>query len=435
MIVSGKQGVVLIVTFLLGLGLTAQESEDKPRFFDNWKIKPVVATQFWATYTTNAQLFDRDSMRYIDVDGRLNFSLRRTRLGAKVNAGEDVTLNLIAAIDNVGRDILSGQPGGANNGPFPQVQLWNAYVKWRLKSGSEAINLVIGYHLPHFSRESPTVWPSIGSLEKSQSQAYIRRHLTGKNPGRSVGISAGGILFERKERFLLHYSVGIFNSIFGSSVGNSAGIKSSPLVTGRLMVTFGEPESKEYSITHRFNALSRRTGLSIAVSGSYEGENDLFASSYAVSADFLYNWKNLNLSGEASLLYREGDREPDGQELRTFTTNAAVYALSLSYNIHLKKGHILEPGISYMHFDGADSRMDIEDALAVNASAGTNSYVDIGASYHVIPGKLKIDLHYIAQSGNQVESNPGDSINDFFFQSGFAIRRGDYIGAGVVFVL
>ena len=177
--VIGKSSFVLGIVCILGMTVTAQESDDKSKFFENWKVRPVVASQFWATYTTNAQLYDQDSMRYVDVDGRLNFSLRRTRLGAVVNAGDDVTLNLIAAVDNVGRDILAGQPGGANNGAFPQVQLWNAFVKWRLKSNSEVINVVVGYHLPHFSRESPTVWPSIGSLEKSQSQAYIRRHLSG----------------------------------------------------------------------------------------------------------------------------------------------------------------------------------------------------------------------------------------------------------------
>ena len=435
MVRIGKTVFALLAILVMVEGGLAQDSEEKKKFFDNWEIKPVVGAQFWSTYTTNAELFDRDSLRYIGVDGRLNFSLRRTRLGARIKAGENVTLVLVTAIDNVGRDILSGQTGGANNGAIPQVGVWNAFVNWRLKQGSEAFNLVIGYHVPHFSRESPTVWHAVSSFDKSQSQGYIRRHLTGKNPGRSMGLTLGGLLLENNDKLQLQYSLGVFNSIFGQAIGNSAGIKSSPLLTGRIMLAIGQPEKSIYSTFHRFNYLSKRNGLSLAISGSYEGQNELFTESYAFSFDALYNYGNLNLGGEIGLLYRSGQRVMVNQELRQFTTNAIVSSVSVSYNFQLPKGHLLEPSVTYMKFSGPSLLEEIRDALAVSASAGSNSYVDMGVSYHIIPGKLRIDLHYVSQSGNQVDSTPGDSINDFFFQSGFAIRRGDYIGAGVLFVL
>ena len=431
----GKLILATVVLWTVFDSVHAQESSAFKGFFDNWEVSPVAAAQMWSTYTLGAELYDRDSMRYVDVDDRLNFSLRRTRLGAKIKAGEAVTLNLIAAIDNVGRDILAGQPGGANNGAFPQVQLWNVFVKWRLKQESEAFNLVIGYHSPHFSRESPTAWNTVASLDKSQSQAYIRRHLTGKNPGRSMGVTFGGIALEGKDNLQFHYSIGVFNSIFGNAIGNSAGIKSSPLVTGRAMISFGQPESQSYSIGHKFNALSKRNGLSLAVSGSYEGQNELFMKSYASAFDFLYNHKRFNLSGEIAWLFREGTRVTEAGDLRMFRTNAYVLSTSFSYNIELTRGHILEPSVTYMRFSGPSSLTEVLDALSVSTSGGINEYVDLGLSYHIIPGKLKIDLHYVAQSGEALESNLGDSINDFFFQSGFAIRRGDYIGAGVMFVL
>ena len=428
--------ITLVIIGLAPLTANGQEAtNDGTGFFKNWSIKPVAATQFWASYTEGARLYEPDSMVYTDVDGRLNFVLRRTRIGAIIKPNEDITLNVIASMDNIGRDVLAGPTGGVNNGPFPNVGVWNVYVKWRLIKQSEALHVIFGYHSPHFSRESPTAWHAVNSMDKSFSQFYIRRHLTGKNPGRSPGISFGGMTKQGSSRIGLQYTAGLFNDIFTSGINNSAGVKSSPLLTGRVVLFYGDPESDSYKLGYRFNTFSKRKGISIGISSSHQGENDLFLSSYAFSIDLLLNYGPFNLGGEWAWLRRDGSRELDAGNIRDFTSTSGTGFIRASHNFPVFNEQIFELGITYMHFVGAEEAVRINDALSVGEAAGKNTAFDLAAIWHFLPGRIKAELHATFQDGKLGDAGQGIIVNDFFSQSGVGIQRGDYIGVSLIFVL
>ncbi|MEZ4951069.1 MAG: hypothetical protein R2784_17045 [Saprospiraceae bacterium] len=53
------------------------------------------------------KVFNTDSRAYEAVDDRINFQLRRTRIGLKGQPYENLSFNFTVAIDLVGRDLLS----------------------------------------------------------------------------------------------------------------------------------------------------------------------------------------------------------------------------------------------------------------------------------------------------------------------------------------
>ena len=76
---------------LLALAGFGQKIDSTTNFWSNWTFKPIVAGQMWVSYTEGARIYDPASMVYEDVDGRTNFVIRRTRLGAAVAPNENFT--------------------------------------------------------------------------------------------------------------------------------------------------------------------------------------------------------------------------------------------------------------------------------------------------------------------------------------------------------
>ena len=203
--------------------LWAQQNSEQPE--DWWKqikVKPTAVLQVWSTYTMGQQVYNETTGTYEQVGNRFNTQLRRSRFGMKGNAGQDLKFNLTLAVDLVGRDLLSGTEGGANNGGSPGPRLWNAYVLWRLVPKQEWLHLGIGYQVPQIGRESTTSAFRIPSMEKSWSQNYLRRHLVGTGPGRAMGVQLGGLLLpESGSPWSGRYDIGIYNPPNTALGGNS----------------------------------------------------------------------------------------------------------------------------------------------------------------------------------------------------------------------
>ena len=380
-----------------------------------------------------AKVFDEQLNAYEAVDNRLNFQVRRSRLGVKGKLTPNLKFNFTTAIDLVGRDLLAGTEAGSNNGSSPKLRLWNVYLQWQPIAGNKKLNLVSGYLLPQIGRESITSALRSNSLEKSWSQNYLRRHLTGIGPGRSLGINLGGLFIEDNRKINAAYHAGIFNPAFRDLGNNSVGNTYSPLFVGRFELFIGDPEIKDYKLSRKINHFGKRKGITLSASGAYQAQTELFNNNTALSFDALLNLDKLNIDGEWTLLSREGTRGQN-DSTKKLSTSASTGYLRVGYNLKLQQGLVLEPVAMFVFLNGATDSAEQEETAQLQAFAGIEYIYEAGFNLYFNPN-LKLSLHYTHRYGDAGDAAPGASFNNYFFQSGVgAIQRGNWLGLGIVAV-
>ncbi len=401
------------------VNLTAQESE-QPKLV----IKPTLALQLWSTYTDGQQLYDATFQQFESVDNRLNSSLHRSRAGIKGSYGNRWVYDFTASLDFVGQDVLSGNVGAFNNTASPKFRIWNALVQHKISKKSESFYWTFGYFTPLMSRESITSPFKVGSFEKAWSQNYIRRHVTGTGPGRIVGNNFGGLFKGANEKLAFDYNLGIWNSRLIGFSGNSAGEKFSPLLTYRLAVHIGDAESKKYSRGLTFNHKGQRKGVTLAVSGSRQGESDLWKNNTAFGVDLLANFGNLNLAGEWMKLERE---------VTNAKSSATTGFIKVGYYVPLANGKEFEPVLTYVFLDGARDERTQQLATAQGVFSGKDNYFEITLNYYA-SSKVRLSLAYTIRDGDQGEVPANEVINNYFQQGGVGtVQRGNYLGFGLLF--
>ena len=384
---------------------------------DDYHIEPFLALQLWSAYSFNQQEFDQEEKRYAPVDDRFSVLLRRARFGFRANPYPNWKFYLAMAYDQLGKDDRSALVGGGNNGSSPVITIWDAFLQWRLATGSEALHLTAGYFRPQLGRESITAAWASTSMEKSMSQYYQRQHLVGISNGRSVGVNLGGLLWKEGDPVGLNYNLGVF------APQAFSGVKFSPLFVGRAVLHLGDPEQTAYKIGYDVNYFNQRKGLSLALGGSWQGETDLFQAGYQASADWLFNWGPVNFDGEWSLLWREG---PSDLTYRSETGYAR-----LGYNLVVAEKYFLEPVFMWMAFRGATDAAGQADAAALKMYSGSEDTFNAGLNWYLHKKNLKLSLHYTWHAADPGAAGDGAKVNQYFSQSGMAVRRGNWVGLGV----
>lgn len=383
---------------------------------EDYKIQVNAGLQTWGTYTLGQKLVENTSVT--DLDNRLNFQTRRIRLGVKGQPHERLKFNITLASDFIGRDILSAAQGGTNNGALPDVRLWHAFIQYRLISD---IYVTVGKQAVQFSRENITAASASNSFEKAWSQNYIRRHLVGTGPGRTMGVNIG-TLKDINDKLSYSVDLGVYTpkSIDGNN--SSQGVKSSPLLASRLALYIGDKESEKYSTGHKVNYFGKRNGVTLAFSSAYSGGNDFLESNSAHAVDLLCNMADLNVSGEWAVLRRT----VDGLDQ---SASANVSFIRAGYNINVAEGKVLEPVVMLMQFNGAMEGAELESAIAARSTYGKDQMIEIGFNYYWSP-KVKV---YAFLNLNEGEAGDDYYANNNYFQNvsgGAFINRGNMIGMG-----
>jgi len=382
--------------------------------------------QFWSTYTLGAEVFNSDTGEYEQVDNRFNSEMHRSRIGFKGQPYENFKFSLVGAYDFVGRDVLAGTVGGANNGGNPFIRLWVAKVEWRL-SKNDAFNLTTGYFAPVVGKESNTSPARVTSMEKAWSQNYLRRHMTGSGPGRSPGVNIGGVVFNNENKFKLQYDVGIHSPQFISFSGNSGGAVASPLWAGKLTFDIGQPRGKGYSTGFKSNYFGKRNGANIALSGAIQGETDLFTQNLAYGIEYGFHYDIFNLDGEFHVLNRKGEINPE-QEIES---DATVWFSRASANINLKKGHVLVPYILAVQLSAAETEAEKVESAFLRSFSGIDNELSFGFEYNFNPD-FKVTLNYTRRTGERAGDVDQGTNNNLFQQGGVGnFRRGDWVGVGL----
>lgn len=426
---SMKAKTLLLLILSLPSILAAQDEQSNlAEKISDWNLKVGVAFQVWTTYTMGAETINPESAQFEAVDDRLNFQLHRSRLSFSGQPYKTIKFNLTSAYDFVGQDVLGGTEQPGNNGASPRLRLWNATVHWQLNPAHQKLNLTAGYFLPQIGRESITAALRSNSFEKAWSQNYLRRHLVGTGPGRVGGVNLGGLI-KTSDKFSYSYDVGVFNPSFANFGGTSAGREYSPLLVGRLVGYFGDPEMENYTLGHKVNYFGKRNGLSLALSVARQGENDIFSRNTAVGTDFLLNWQNISLDGEWTFLARETEVGP-----QTFSVNSSTGYLRLGINFTMKNGYVFEPVVMHVQYNGEEEAEDQIRALGLGSPSGTERITDFGVNLYFNPS-LKLSLFYTLRNGDSGELDDALQVNNFFTTpGGGSMRKGNMIGLGLAAV-
>lgn len=418
-----KSFVSILALLLWGAGLLGQGIQ-----FDQSKItiQPVMIFQGWAVYTSGTELYNELQQRYEPVDNRLNFQLRRTNFGFRGTAYDRFTFSFVGTADFVGRDVLSGAVGAANNGADPFFRLWIATLKWKALASSDLLHVTFGYMPPQVSRESISSGFRISSFEKSWSQNYIRRHTVGTGPGRAIGVNIGGMQNWEENKLAISYNIGLFNPTRATFGGNSTGVAHALLFAYRFAAHIGDPEFATYSMGRKSNYFGKRKGLTLAASGSQNGEMASWKTNRSYGFDILFNWSNFNLSGEWMRLFRGAATSVSSRSFAGF--------IRASYN--LPTGNVIfEPTLNYVFFQGETSQNGQDAARFLGMPYGEDHYWEIVLNAHFNPN-TKLSLAYVLRNGNPGFYELGSTANNYFFQGGVGpFHRGDYLGLGFVFIL
>ncbi len=421
-------GVFTICTLFVLDALWAQRDQkiDWKDKLAEYKIKLSAAGQFWATYTMVHEVYDQSDGRYEKAHNRIVTELHRSRWTLSGQPYELLKFNFTASLDFVGRDLLSGTVGAANNGVWPRIRAWNVYAQWRFFRRQDFLHLTIGFFPVQFGRESMTPALRVTSMEKSWSQNYIRRHLVGIGPGRASGINLGGLVRPENGSIAWSYNVGLYSPPYHSFLGNSVGILSSPLLSGRLALHMGDPEFEAYTLNRRINYFNERHGITLAFASAFQGETEIFTSNLAIGADLLLNYGPLNLDGEFILMQRERN---------TLDAQSQTGHVRLSYNFENRHGHFVEPVLKWTYFTGALDSDAQQMAERLNTFAGTDYAYSINCNYYFNPD-LKLTLNYTWRDADDGDAPSGATFNNYFSQNGVgAIRRGNWAGIGLVMIM
>lgn len=419
----------LALLFLLfSLVLTAQEEGEQRPDLTDWTVNPILAFQGWGTYTFGGE--ERMGNTFEPVDDRLNFMVRRFRWGATAGVGDRLFIKFLGALDFVGSDQRAGTVGGVNNGGFPAAQIWDLYVRYRVVPKSEVLYVVGGWLRPPLGRESMSGALGVASFEKGWNQWYIRQHLVGTGPGGTAGVYLGGMR-SLNEGLHVDYRAGVFNPEGG---GLSGGRTFSPLFVSRLNLMFGDPEKQSWTYgLAAANTFGRRQGASLAVVYSTEGPTERVARGVRhLGLDGVVSLGQFHLEGEWHGMLRRATQGE--QRFRTFMLRTGV-------NLPLATGgatpaRYLEPTVMVYGFRGGTTNAAYDVAVATAYFAGDETVYDVGLNYHLVPGKIRLGLHYVGRSGELGEIAPGPSLAWHHFQAGVGpIVRGDYVGAELILSL
>ncbi len=337
------------------------------------------------TITQAAQAWDIASFRMSApdaVDRRNDIYLRRARLGFEGKMRSTIAFNLSFAYDGIGKDPYTPTSGSANASDNRDFYLWDAFWIWSL---SPELNLVFGYFRPQAGKEQISSEFYVISLDKSLGDVQPRLHLLARSTGRETGANIGGLCLS--DGWSLNYNVGIFDPSNKSIIGN--GTRWAPLVTGRVALSIGDPEMKQYKISYVQSYYGKRNGTTLGVNGARQGVTEIFSSNALYGADVLSNYGPFDFDAEYDCLYRSTILPAGGVD----PTTDRVFSAKAGYIIATWGDDALEPVAEYTG-ERASEKGAVHATNGFTGSVSRDLY-DIGVNWLRNGDKFKISLHYV----------------------------------------
>lgn len=363
-----------------------EETFSFAKFQKDKAFSPVVGVESWLTYSMNEQ---KNGVEYVN---RADASLRRVRFGAKGSPYNWLSYAIELNLDRLGED-----PNASTKGSYNGLDIWKAFVTAKL-TRDDLIHLHIGYYWAAIALDYVTSPWTVSSFDKTRADWYLRNFMTGRGNGIESGFGFGGL--KNFDGFGVNYQIGAFSpaAFSGKEYAN-------PLFTGRLMLSFGNPEQKTYKIRHSGNHWNTRNGVTVGLGGATMGKVDngsgtAFDQSNAYGADISATNGGLKVEGEYFKMKRKATGLDD--------YNGTEWFIRCSYNIPVKSTFV-EPTFTYEQYEG-------KGASSLYKYIGDDKTFDIGVNWYLNKDKLKMSAHYVNQKGS-TSSNVGD-----YFGLAFQVR-------------
>ena len=390
------RGCALILLVLNGP--PPAHAQEAPRITD---IRLSAGMQFMGVATTGAKSDVNGDFKLEPVSNRMDFLIRRGRLGFSGRVLDTLEFRVILYYDNLGKDRHSGlrsTPTDGTTGIWDAFCTWNAQPTWA--------NVTFGFFRPQIGRENLTSgFNTDSSMDKLPTQVYQRLHVVGRSSGREMGVNVGGL--RTSSKWTLNYNIGVFDTSHERLVGlANGGERWSPLTVGRVAVSYGDPEMQTYSIDYRMNYFNRRNGVTAAVSHAHQGETNLFRKNQTTEFDILANYRGLNLDAELDLMSRTWPTHADYTD--------KVWHVRSGYNIRMRDTWI-EPVAVYVRFTGALNSL---------FSSGRDQLSEISLNWYIRETRVRLNVHRTWQTGRAISN----------YTDGFNFLRGNMFGVGMQFV-
>jgi hypothetical protein len=371
--------------------------------------------QFWA-------VGEPDPNDIPQPDKRLDFYIRRARFGFKGQAWTRLDYQTQFAFDNLGKDPYTGTIGSPQQLENTEFRTWDAYFMYHLDSAWA--NVTFGLFRPQVSREFSNPFYGVPSLEYALSFYYLRDELDTRPTARETGVNIGGLYADPARFWGVAYNAGVFDAAQEKNSVLKGSLKWSPLLTGRVAFSLGQPESKTYRLVPDVNFFGTRKGVSIGIYGTYQGQVDEsyepkdtvviskgiltqktkgykggFKQNDVYGADILGNWAAFEADGEYSIMRREFSAAfmaANPLVVLSPITWDRVWHVRGGYSFPLWSGMFIEPTIMYTRFDG--------DAHSLLYPSGIDHQFDGGINWYINKNNLKVSLHYVKQGGQAKSS-------------------------------
>lgn len=363
---------------------TAAADSLAPSLLEDWRARFALPNGGHIDVNLYIQWWNVLSLRFAGYDGppRYDMFIRRGRLGTTGRITPRIFYNATFAYDGVGKDSLSaaaGVPNAEDNTTFFPRDVFITY------SVHPLLNITTGYFRPRAGKESFYSSSFVISQEKSWASFQPRFHLVGRGIGRETGVNVGGLQLWRG--FGLLYDVGVFDCNHPRIVGDNS--IWTPLLTGRIVAFFGDPEVTEYTLTFVQSGYGQRKGLSIGANAGYQSRTQLFRDNAMVGIDAQLNYGPLDVLFEYNWMYRKN------------TLNGAGFLPTTDRMLTFKAGwNFLLPGQTILQavFMYSDERADAQFADRQNPFTGSDAQhvIDIGVNYLLRRDRLKLGLHYFS---------------------------------------
>ncbi len=366
--------------------------------------------QFWAVGMPDPQTVP-------EPEKRLDFYIRRARLGLKGQAFPRLDYLTQFAYDNLGKDPYTGTIGSPQKLEMTEFRVWDAYFMYHLDSAFA--NITFGLFRPEVSREFISSYTAVPSLEYALTYYYLRDHLATRPTARETGVNLGGLYADSTRMWGTSYNFGVFDAAQEKNSDLKGSLRWSPLVTGRLSVSFGDTDSYKYKLNPDINFFGRRRGITIGVYGTHQGRasesyepKDTVATASGIltqktkgykggfkrndtyGTDLLADFAGFEIDGEYTFLHREFSdafRSAFPAAVKSEVTVDKVWHVRGGYSFPLPRDMFIEPSLMYTRFDG--------DAASMIYPGGVDHQLDIGVNWYVNKNALKISTHYVSQDG------------------------------------
>jgi hypothetical protein len=382
--VKNLVGIVLaLLSMNTPLTSGAQDAKSETFSFTTFQkdkaFSPIVGVESWFTYSMNEE---KSGVEYAN---RTDASFRRLRFGAKGSPYSWLSYEFEFNLDRLGED-----PYASTKGSYGGLDVWKAYITVKLTK-DELLNLHAGYYWAAIARDFNTSPWAVSSFDKTRSDWYLRNFMTGKGNGIESGIGFGGL--KNYDGFGFSYRVGAYSPAAFNSKEHA-----NPLLTGRFMLSFGDPEQKTYKYTLGGNHWNKRNGVTIGFGGSTMGKAELsdgtiYNNSKAYGSDILASLGGFKIEGEYYKMKREATGYDDYE--------GTEWYVRCGYNIPVK-GTFVEPTFTYDSYKGEGEKI-------LYKYIGDDKSFDIGVNWYLNKDKLKLAFHYVNQKGS-TSSNIGDYL-------------------------